>query len=121
MRLCTITQLISPGCIRELVFDLDVSNELITAGISLFVLGFATGPLFWAPLSEIYGRQLVFTVTFGAFTAFNAGCAGSNNVATLLVLRFFAGAFGSSPLTNGGGVVADIFPASQRGLAISVS
>ena len=35
-------------------------------------------------------------------------------------MRFFAGAFGSSPLTNAGGVIADMFPASQRGLAMSV-
>lgn len=108
------------GAIRELIVDLGASTELITAGISLFVLGFATGPLIFAPLSEIYGRQIIFVVSFGAFTAFNAGCAGSQNTGTLLVLRFFAGAFGSSPLTNAGGVIADIFPASQRGLAMSL-
>lgn len=33
-------------------------------------------------------------------------------------MRFFAGMFGSSPLTNAGGVVADIWPARQRGLAL---
>lgn len=108
------------GAIRELIADLGASTELITAGISLFVLGFATGPLIFAPLSEIYGRQIIFVISFGAFTAFNAGCAGSQNTGTLLVLRFFAGAFGSSPLTNAGGVIADIFPASQRGLAMAL-
>ena len=35
-------------------------------------------------------------------------------------MRFFAGAFGSSPLTNAGGVIADMFSASQRGLAMSI-
>ena len=53
-------------------------------------------------------------------TFFNAGAAGSQNIETLIVLRFFAGAFGSSPLTNAGGVVADVFPASERGLAMSI-
>ena len=53
-------------------------------------------------------------------TAFNAGAAGSQNIQTLVILRFFAGAFGSSPLTNAGGVIADMFSASQRGLAISI-
>ena len=73
----------------------------------------------WAPLSEIFGRQIVFTVTFAAATAFNAACTGAHNIGTLLVLRFFAGAFGSSPFTNGGGVIADLFTASERGLAMS--
>lgn len=53
-------------------------------------------------------------------TAFNAGAAGSKNIGTLIVLRFLAGAFGSSPLTNAGGVIADMFPAAQRGLATSI-
>jgi MFS family permease len=54
-----------------------------------------------------------------ALTAFNAGAAGSKNIETLIILRFLAGAFGSSPLTNAGGVIADMFPASERGLAMS--
>lgn len=53
-------------------------------------------------------------------TAFNAGAAGSQNSWTLIILRFFAGAFGSSPLTNAGGVIADMFPANQRGVAMSL-
>lgn len=53
-------------------------------------------------------------------TIFNAAAAGSKNIWTLIILRFFAGAFGSSPLTNAGGVIADIFPASERGLAMSL-
>ncbi len=35
-------------------------------------------------------------------TAFNAGAVGPKNVQTLLILRFFGGASGSSPLTNAG-------------------
>lgn len=74
----------------------------------------------WAPLSELFGRQILFIVTYCALTAFNAGCAGAQNSWTLLVLRFFAGAFGSSPLTNAGGVIADMFHAKQRGIAMSL-
>lgn len=54
------------------------------------------------------------------FTAFLAGCAGVNNIASLLVLRFFAGSFGSSPFTNAGGVISDIFSAHERGRAITI-
>ncbi|KAL7627060.1 hypothetical protein AAE478_003836 [Parahypoxylon ruwenzoriense] len=67
---------------------------------------------------ELFGRQLLFFVTYGALTAFNAGCAGAQNCWTLIILRFFAGAFGSSPLTNAGGIIADMFPAAQRGVGI---
>lgn len=108
------------GCLRELVSHFQASTTLLTAGISLFVLGFALGPLLWAPLSEIYGRQVIFLITFGAFTAFAGGATANSTLATLLVMRFFAGSFGSSPFTNAGGVIADIFPANQRGAAMGV-
>jgi MFS family permease len=54
-----------------------------------------------------------------ALTVFNAGATGAKNIQTLIVLRFLAGAFGSSPLTNAGGVIADMFPAKERGLALT--
>lgn len=108
------------GGVNQILSTFHVGDEVVTLGISLFVLGFAIGPLLWAPMSELYGRQVLFIGTYAALTAFNAGAAGSPNIQTLLILRFFAGAFGSSPLTNAGGVIADMFPASQRGLAMSV-
>lgn len=96
------------------------SQEVITLGLSLFVLGFAIGPLFWAPMSELFGRQILYITTFGAFVAFNAGTTGAQNIWTIIILRFFAGSFGSSPLTNAGGVVADCFAARERGLAMAI-
>lgn len=98
--------------------DFGVNRELAVAGLSLFVVGFAVGPLFWAPLSELYGRQLIFFFSFGAFTAFNAATTAATNIQSVLVLRFLAGSFGSSPLTNAGAVVADMFEAKERGLAL---
>jgi MFS family permease len=73
-----------------------------------------------APLSESFGRQILFFGTYAMLTIFNAGAAGANSMTTLLVMRFLAGAFGSSPLTNAGGVIADMFEASDRGLALSL-
>ena len=52
--------------------------------------------------------------------AFIGGSAGSRNVTTLLVLRFFGGTFSGSPLVNSGGAIADLFPPVQRGLAMTL-
>lgn len=108
------------GGMAEIMMEFEISQEVATLGVSLFVLGFAIGPLLWAPLSEMFGRQVLFFGTYAALTAFNAGCAGAQNAWTLIILRFMAGAFGSSPLTNAGGVIADMFPAAQRGLAMAL-
>ena len=87
------------GGVEAILVEFNTSTEVVTLGISLFVLGFALGPLLWAPLSELYGRQILFCVTYAMLTIFNAGCAGARNIQTLIILRFFAGTFGSSPLT----------------------
>jgi hypothetical protein len=39
------------GGIRQLLEEFQSSQEVVTLGLSLFVLGFAIGPLLWAPLS----------------------------------------------------------------------
>jgi len=108
------------GGIDQILREFGASQEVATLGVSLFVLGFAIGPLIWAPMSELFGRQVLFIGTYALLTAFNAGAAGSQNIQTLIILRFFAGSFGSSPLTNAGGVIADMFPAEERGLAMSL-
>lgn len=106
------------GTIQEIVKSFGIVEEVATLGVALFVLGFAVGPLIWAPLSELVGRQVVYLFTFFALAAFSAGGAGAQNSWSLVILRFFAGSFGASPLTNAGGVIADIFTADKRGLAM---
>jgi multidrug resistance protein len=108
------------GGMAQIMEEFGVVEEVVILGVSLFVLGFAIGPLIWAPLSEIFGRRHIFTISFMFLTAFNAGTAGAKNIQTLIVLRFLAGSFGSSPFGNAGGTIADMFPASQRGIAISL-
>lgn len=105
------------GGLEYIVEEFSVSTEVSILGISLFVVGFAVGPLIWAPMSESFGRQILFFTTYAALVAFNAAAAGVPTFSGLIVLRFFAGAFGSSPLTNSGGVIADMFSASERGFA----
>ncbi|KAI5465731.1 major facilitator superfamily domain-containing protein [Mariannaea sp. PMI_226] len=108
------------GGLTSILMDFRVSTEVVILGISMFVLGFAVGPLVWAPLSELFGRQILFFFSYMALTAFSAGAAGAPNMGALIVLRFFGGAFGSSPLTNAGGVIADMFDARQRGMATAI-
>jgi len=48
---------------KELTTDFGISQEVSELGFSFFVLGFSVGPVFWGPLSELYGRQTVFVET----------------------------------------------------------
>lgn len=108
------------GSIVEINNEFHAPSHVAILGVSMFVLGFAIGPLFWAPFSELYGRQKLFILTYMALTAFNAAGAAAPNMTALIVLRFMAGAWGSSPLTNSGGIIADLFTAKDRGIATSI-
>ncbi|KAF2229192.1 MFS general substrate transporter [Viridothelium virens] len=105
---------------EQIISEFHASSELFASGIALFVLGFAVGPALWAPLSELYGRQILYIVTLGPMVAFIGAAAGCKNIASLLVFRFLGGMFGASPLTNAGGVIADLFHPSKLGLASSI-
>ncbi|KIN08255.1 hypothetical protein OIDMADRAFT_100107 [Oidiodendron maius Zn] len=98
----------------------NTSVILSTLSVTIFLLGYTIGPLILAPLSEIYGRRFVLTGGNVFFTLFQIGCALSPNMTALIVLRFFSGIGGSGCLTIGGGVIADLFPPDQRGLATSL-
>ena len=108
------------GTLRQIQEDFLCSSELAVLSVSLFVLGFAIAPMTWAPMSELYGRQSVYAVMFTLLTIFGAASIGSQNIETLLVLRFLAGIFGSSSIVNSAGVIADMFQAKERGLALMV-
>ena len=75
----------SPGGIAVKVMEeFTFSREIATLMISLFVAGYCVGPLFWGPLSELYGRKPVFIVSFILYTGFQVGCALSSNTAAIL-------------------------------------
>lgn len=105
-----------PALMRDLGSD---SQALAAFVVSVYILGFAFGPLVVAPLSEIYGRSPVYHVCNIGFLAFLVACALAPTLDTLIVFRFFSGAFGSCPLTNGGGSIADMIRQEKRGLAMT--
>lgn len=86
---------------------------------ALFVLGFGLGPLFLAPLSELYGRRIIYLSCFAMFTIFNVCCAVAPNIAALCVFRLLCGMAGSAGPSIGGGTIGDMFDPETRGRAQS--
>ncbi|KAL1743340.1 major facilitator superfamily domain-containing protein [Schizophyllum fasciatum] len=103
-----------------IAMDLEVSREVAYLITTMFLLGYAIGPLFWGPGSELVGRRPIFVVAMILYTLFILGQSLAPNIQTLLVTRFFSGFFAVAPLTNCGGVIADIWSAAIRGKAVSL-
>lgn len=121
---------------KTLSLDFGVGYEVSVLTLSLFVLGvcicsrvvhdttdrlsgFALGPIFWAPISEAYGRRWAMLPAVFVLGLFSIGTARSNNVAALLLTRFFGGIFGSAPISNVSAALGDIFPPQDRAVAQS--
>jgi MFS transporter, DHA1 family, multidrug resistance protein len=105
---------------RRIAVVFGVSAEVGTLGVSLYVLGFATGPVLWAPFSELYGRRLPLLIAAFAFSIFSIATAVGKDLQTVLICRFWAGFFGACPLTCVGAVFSDMFNNRTRGIAITV-
>ncbi|KAG5362269.1 Polyamine transporter 1 [Yarrowia sp. C11] len=95
-----------------------VIQEVTTLGISLYVFGFATGPIVWAPLSELFGRKLPICISGFMIMCFTFGVAAAKDLQTIMLCRFFASCTGSAPLVVVAAAFADIFNNSQRGIAV---
>ncbi|KAK4101040.1 MFS general substrate transporter [Parathielavia hyrcaniae] len=100
--------------------EFGVSSEISLLGVSFYVLGFATGPTFWAPLSELKGRRLPLVTSMFGFAIFNIANAVGKDLQTVLITRFFAGFFGACPLAVVAAVFSDMFDNRTRGIAITV-
>lgn len=88
--------------------------------VSIFLLGYAVGPLFLSPLSEIYGRRIVMMGSNLAFCLFLVACALAPSIDLLIFFRFMCGVGGSASQTVGGAVIADLFAVAERGNAMTI-
>lgn len=116
----TFTSSIFSASTRSVALAFGVSVEVATLSTSLFVLGYAFGPLIWGPFSELQGRKLPILVGMFGFTLFNFAVATAKDLQTVMICRFFTGFFGSCPLAVVAAVFADIFDNTQRGTAIVI-
>ncbi|KAI9815117.1 MAG: hypothetical protein M1827_002960 [Pycnora praestabilis] len=104
--------------VNQISEQFHVGTEVSLLGLSLLLVGFGVGPLLWAPLSEVYGRKPAVLAPYFISAVFSFGTATAKDIQTIMITRFFAGFFGSAPVTNTGGVLGDIWSPQQRGTAI---
>ncbi|XTI96167.1 MFS general substrate transporter [Cenococcum geophilum] len=128
------SSMFAPGVPQVMQDFRATSNLLATFVVSVFVLGFAFGPLLLALLSEMYGRIPVYNtcnVAFLVFTILSAEAKSNplhsspkrslaKSMGMLVAVRFLAGAFGVAIITCGSGSITDIMPPEQRGGAMAV-
>jgi len=115
----TFASSVFSACQSAIEQEFGQGREVVTLGTSLFVLGYAMGPIIFAPMSELYGRRLPLIIAAFAFGIFNIEVAVAKDFQTLILGRFFAGLFGSCPLTVVAAVFSDMYSNEVRGVAVA--
>lgn len=95
------------------------SNSGAVLLVTIWELGEAAGPLFIAPLSEVFGRYPVIHVANVLFFTCTVLCALSPTTTVLIVFRALTGVAVASNVLSPA-VVGDMFPSDQRGAAMSI-
>ena len=96
-----------------------ISSEVAVLPISFYILGFAFGPLLWAPISEVWGRKLSMEPAMFCLGLFSIGTATSTSAASIFITRFFGGVFGSAPVSNVSAALGDMWAPKARGTAVT--
>ncbi|OAG36431.1 hypothetical protein AYO21_09416 [Fonsecaea monophora] len=122
--MATISPMASSLCapsIESTMKDLHESSRVLgSLMITIYVLGYAVGPLFLAPLSEIYGRYPVVMISSWMLVAWLLGCGFAPDMASLIVMRFLAGLGGSAIITISPAVVGDLYPVERRAFGSAI-
>ncbi|CAM1508653.1 Fc.00g055010.m01.CDS01 [Cosmosporella sp. VM-42] len=114
------SSMVAPA-LTKLGKDLNMERDIeVEMALSIFVLGYAFGPLFFGPMSEIFGRSRVLQLSNLFYFVWNLGCGFAQNKAELFVFRFLAGVGGSAPLSVAAGALSDCWSPEQRGKAVAV-
>ncbi|KIJ66432.1 hypothetical protein HYDPIDRAFT_86594 [Hydnomerulius pinastri MD-312] len=114
------SSIMAPG-LPEIATKYGITNPTTVAlTLSMFMLTFAIGPLFLAPLSEMYGRAWVMHIGNLFFLVFNLGCALAPTANSFIGFRLLGGFAGSAPFACGGGVIGDLFSERERASAMAL-
>ncbi|KAL2257459.1 hypothetical protein VTK26DRAFT_143 [Humicola hyalothermophila] len=105
-----------PGLMEE--FNVP-SRPVATLGLTTYLLGLAAGSVVVAPMSEMYGRRIVYLVCLGVFVVLIIPCALAESLTAMVVVRFIGAVFGAAMISNSPGTVVDI--AGHEHLALCMS
>lgn len=94
-----------------------VAENLDTA---MYLIGIGAGALFAGPLSEAYGRNVMYLTTAFCYLLFVLGTALVKNFGAQIVCRLFVGLFAATTLTINGSSVSDQFGPLERSVAFPI-
>jgi len=102
---------------KDLHIQSDAQTQLV---LSIYVLAYAVGYFFWAPLSEVYGRVPVLQVATAWFFIWNMVCGFATSKALITAGRLFSGSGASASIAISSGMLGEVWRPEQRGRSMAI-
>ena len=118
--ICPMASSMFAPAIDTIADDFHTSKQIVLIGQTGFMIGLGTGPLLLAPMSETFGRRVLFVFNLAVFTLLQIPTALSPNVASFIAFRTLGGFVGSVGVANGGGSIFDMFETHERAQVLGV-
>ena len=100
--------------------SLSASYDEITWVLTSYIVAAAimTAPVGW--LAARFGSRTIYLVSVIGFTVFSMMCGIATSLSEMVVFRFMQGVFGAALVPLSQGTMLNIYPAEQRGWAMSI-
>ncbi|KAI6090496.1 MFS general substrate transporter [Hypoxylon rubiginosum] len=101
----------------EIAAEYSTTGSIINIVNALYMLFMGLSPMFWGPMSQVYGRRLITLITAVGFLACSVGTALAPNLGAFFVFRLLTAFEGTSFILVGAAVIGDMYRPTERGTA----
>jgi MFS transporter, DHA1 family, multidrug resistance protein len=104
----------------KIAADMHTSIGNMALSVSTYFLGFALGQILYGPLLDRFGRKKPLCIGLILYVVVTTGCAFSNSIQLLWLLRFFQALSGCVASVAAMAMVIDFFPSDKSAGIISL-
>lgn len=100
--------------------QLNASTVQAQLTLSIYLVGFAVGQIFYGPLSDRHGRRRVLIGALSLYCAATVACALSTSIEMLIVSRAVQALGGSGSIVVARAIVRDLYSGQRAGRELSL-
>ncbi|RGP74436.1 dityrosine transporter [Fusarium sporotrichioides] len=102
----------------EVAATYHTSGSIINLSNAAYMIVMALSPLFWGPMSQVYGRRIVALSSSAMFFLLSLATALAPNLASFIVFRAASAFGGTAFILIGPACIGDIYRPTERGAAM---
>ncbi|TLD10115.1 hypothetical protein PgNI_05943, partial [Pyricularia grisea] len=102
------------SAVPEVAAEYDTTGTIINLSNALYMLFMGLSPMFWGPLSQVYGRRIINLTTAALFFVCSIGTALAPNLVAFFIFRILTAFEGTSFILVGSTCISDIYRPTER-------